>query len=749
MELLEADFAQLEHVNQVIYNNSTYTGWSCFDTADLIDAHNFFGNPSTHQLTWDNTTSRSNIRYNFFIVSIEKESSTITKYTFEVHNTLWNGRVQINKSRSDENIPADDVSISKEEDNDNKIIIRVRGDYRNSVRVCFALSMLEDGRTITTQAMKIIEDNNTETPVVKKTYTLNMSTLLEFTHQYNEEKTEKGRIYFLDQNKTGVPSAKVEFIPTNRIGIPVKGTNTLQPHTATTDKQGNFWIKYSKVGYPSTYYGMLKCTYQGQTVVNHIKINKIQKHSIQIDWGNESDYKGVYKSGTKVYTIGFRIRNEYGKYDSSLDAQLEGLAVNITTYGVTGNIIERRTSEIEKTSNGTYSITEAMSYRNYFENTSRIRISIPAQKHFSATISEHLVTHDYLILDNINNLRTTLNSAAAPNFIIMKPGRYVVPANNPLEIKYATTIVGAKGGNVIFDGQGKGPIFRLKSLPIYHILSFTVNLVGLYFTGGTPAIDYTNGGNLLVNRCIFTGNSNASDNHRGCSIFMPASDYATGKGSSRWNTKVRGSQFHNNVGNEIQSVGRTNLFNNKFITNLASCLKQPEPKVVNVQAGEVFYRRNLSHIKVTDKLATNHSYAKALCYVNKKGKFNGAGPSQLKRDNSLPLFGNNLLNQAYTYAIYYYPYEGVRTTIVCSPVKGKERRATGHASSAKGWVYYDGYRFNRLSQGRGNRKDPFTADEIKLVENQGVYDISKKKFDGGYDPRFDYCGCFYSTTTTK
>ena len=59
-------------------------------------------------------------------------------------------------------------------------------------------------------------------------------------------------------------------------------------------------------------------------------------------------------------------------------------------------------------------------------------------------------------------------------------------------------------------------------------------------------------------------------------------------------------------------------------------------------------------IKVTDKLTTNHSYAKALCYVNKKGKFNGAGPSQLNRDNSLPLFDNGLNNQAYTYAIYIY-----------------------------------------------------------------------------------------------
>ena len=746
MELLEADFAQLEHINQVIHNNTTYTGWSCFDTADLIDAYNVFGNPTTHQLTWDNTTSRNNIRYNFFIVSIEKESSTITKYTFEVHNTLWNGRVQINKSRSDENIPADDVSIAKEADNDNKIIIRVRGDYRNSVRVCFALSMLEDGRTITTKAMKIIEDTNTETPVVKKTYTLNMSTLLEFTHQYNEEKSEKGRIYFLDNNRTAVPGAKVEFIPTNQNGIPVEGTNTLQPYTATTDKDGYYWIKYSKVGYPSTYYGMIKCNYQGQTVINHIKINKIQKHSIQIDWGNESNYKGVYKSGTKAYTIGFRIRNEYGKYDSDLDAQLAGLTVNITTYGVTDNVLERKTSEVKKQSNGTYSITETMSYRNYFENTSRIRVSIPAQKHFPATMSEHLVTHEYLILDNINNLRSTLNDTTAPNFIIMKPGRYVVPANNPLEIKYATTIVGAKGGNVIFDGQGKGPIFRLKSIPINHILSFNVNLVGLYLTGGTPAIDYTNGGKLLVNKCIFKGNSNAGDNHRGCSIFMPASDYATGQGSSRWNTKVHGSQFHNNVGNEIQSVGHTRLLNNKFITNLASCLKQPEPKVVNVQAGDVLYMRNLSHIKVTDKLTTNHSYAKALCYVNKKGKFNGAGPSQLNRDNSLPLFDNGLNNQAYTYAIYYYPYENVRTTIVCSPVKGKERRATGHASSIKGWVYYDGYRFNRISQGRGNRKDPFTADEIGLVENQGVYDISKKKFDSGYDPRFNNCECFYQNT---
>jgi hypothetical protein len=61
---------------------------------------------------------------------------------------------------------------------------------------------------------------------------------------------------------------------------------------------------------------------------------------------------------------------------------------------------------------------------------------------------------------------------------------------------------------------------------------------------------------------------------------------------------------------------------------------------------------------------------------------------------TLPLYGE-YDNRAYTYSIYYYPYDNVKTEIVCSPRRGYERKATGHGSSYKNWIYYDGYYFVR------------------------------------------------------
>ena len=115
-ELLEADFAQIEHVNQIIYNNINHVSWSCFDTQYLIREHKKLlerlysdaqtvsslcvgtydeSNPKNSKITKNIT----NVRYNSFLVSITKLSNGY-RYDFEVRNALWDGGYVVTKSKN-------------------------------------------------------------------------------------------------------------------------------------------------------------------------------------------------------------------------------------------------------------------------------------------------------------------------------------------------------------------------------------------------------------------------------------------------------------------------------------------------------------------------------------------------------------------------------------------------------------------------------------------------------------------------
>lgn len=761
MELLESDFAQIEHLNQVLYNNRSHDSWDCFDTAYLLEQYPEYG--SYNSTTPANSTLTKKVvdlRYNSMIVNVKHESNR-SIYNFEVRNSLWDGTYNITHSMNTEldktkNFEEGEVEISTSNPSGNSITFTVYGSYRKKVRICFHMNLAKDGRDI-------------------KTTSIYMKHPFEFEHQYNESIKEEGFVYFETGNP--VTGATITLKPCNKNGELVSEGIPSSTVQAKDVVNGKFVIEYGATTAPGDYYCLLTAAYESNSVSQVVHVKKIQKQEIKVEWhplpketgvewGDENQYRdiikgsivnpdseeihhtGVLESELQRIKIMVRVKDEYGVVNSDEDC-LKGMYATVTAKKITGGILTQVTCPFKKDHEGNYYVYPQLSYRGYYEDISTLQISIPSQNGYPAVTKERKVTHKWKIANNFNELKRELNNPCGSDWIFIKPIVYTVTETlniTPRTDGSRITIAGITGeGKCVLYGNDSIPLIDINNSNAATDNYFKVQLLGISLMHGRPAVKLTTGCRLLVDSCYFYSNNNSPVNHRGCSIFMPSDDKSKAN-SNLWKLEVRNTFFYNNRGNEIQSIGKTYLHNNLFRTDNASYLQQPEVKVVSVQSGEVTYKYNKSHIDAGRRpMVSNHSYAKALAYVGKNALFNGVGPSQLKRNNSLPLFGKPWYNEAYTYAIYYYPY-GVRTTIVCSPEYGRERRATGHASSIENWVYYDGYYFLQYNGGRnkGNINEYSSnrakhkwdvENEFKVPTSQGVFTPSSGLFKKGYDPR--------------
>lgn len=736
MELLEADFAQIEHINQILYNSSGYEGWMCFDTHHLIQAYN-----EILQIQYPSNTSQQNsnkigtydennpsnsritkeikdVRYDSFIVSCEKVTNG-WKYTFEIRNALWDGTYKVTKSKNNYN--DDDiyfnkgkVVVSRSDANANTVVFTITDTDSDKVRICFHLALNGKGRSI--QTTSLIIDNPSE-----------------YTHQYDETVCEIGYIKLDDG--TPVEGAEVSIEPVNSSGLPI--SDGIDARTVTTDKNGMFKMCYSKVNSPGDYYVLMKVTYNGISATKLIHIRKVQEQTLFLDWGDAEQYNNIKKGSVKTFNIILHVNNEYGLHDTSLDEKLKDLSFNVSLTKIGGKTDNVQTCKVTE-KDGVYSINPTISFRDYYEDSSRLVVDVPLSTGFGNRTEEHLLRHIWFVAEDYDDIVREVDDVYGADWIFLDAKTYT--RTKVINITRTLTIAGLTGDVPCTINGNNQNIITINSPNPATDNYMEVNILGLKLMNGQGAIQSSKGCRLLVDHCYFTDNKNASKNHTGCSVYMPITD-ETKKTNNLWKTEIRYCRFHNNRGNEIQSIGKTYIHNNLFTTTDKNQLKQPEVKVVSVRAGEVTYKENKSYINIpftnkSDAIPLNHSYAKALCYVDSGAKFNGKGPASLKANNTLPLYEAPYKNEAYTRCCYYYPYSNVRTYIVCSPEKGKERRATGHASSSKNWVFYDGYYFTRLENSKGNTYNPWTEEELKLPENTGIYNITSNKFLQGYDPRF-------------
>lgn len=716
VKLLEADFAQLEHINQIIYNNSKYEGYLCFDTALLLEQAPQYGTyNSTNPKNSKITKNVKDVRYDSLIVNVNTKSyNNAYLYTFEVRNILWDGTYYISQSNpnNETSIPQENVQITKI--NENTIAILVTGETRQNLRVCFHLTQAGSKRTIAESSMII---NQAE----------------KYSDDYN--KTVKHSGYITDSTGKPLNGVNVSLTACNKEGLPTTDSFS-DCKNRKTNSDGKYTLDYSNVNKPGTYYALITATYGLLEISKIVEVEKTMNDSRGVEWGNEEQYKKVPKGSIRQYAIKIISLDKYGVHptDPALnhDENIIGQEITVTMINPTTKKEIHQTCKIDKYN----MIYPTISYRRFYEDISQLKITMPADGIYPAVVYTHDVTHDYAIASTELELRKYIVEQAenGPDWVMIKPG--TIKINTPIPITRDTTIMGMYSTDtpIILDGQNKTNIFKITNSTPNKDNFVRFRVLGVQIINATPAIHTTKSTALLVDHCTFKQNSNKKQHHKGCCIYTDITNDNINN-SELFQVHIQNSTFYNNVGNEIICMGETHINNNLFRTDQAEYLQQPEPKIVNVVCGETTYQYNKSHIKVTKSLKTNHSYAKALAFIYKNGKFNGKGPSQLRSNNTLPLYSSPWSNEAYTYAKYYYPYENVRTTIVCFPKRGHERKATGHASSAQNWVFYDGYDFIRAENGNGNTHDPWTSKELSIPGNQGLYIQESNDFiNNDYNP---------------
>lgn len=786
MEYLENDFAQIEHINQVIANNLDHESWDCFDTYELLRQFPHLGTfqegkpeqsflviPDNVKNIYDEPVNGfSFIRYNSFIISIKKgtvkengKNVEYYEYTFEVRNTLWDGTYKISKTFKDKNgeyvkfaeeeftVTQSDDELDKSAENLNTIVVTVFGNDKNKLRVCFHMNMAGSGRIIDFTSLPLVLDSKTD-----------------FVHQYDTVNYEKATVS-LSNGREG-KNINVELVPCDEAGRKITYDATkvgpyLPPQTFKGVKK-EFNVTYGETSVPGDYYCKLSASSTEKTIkpaadkIIHVK--KVQNEKAVLDWGDDSLYKNIYKGCRHKYRLKFNLQNEMGGQGKA--EKLLDIPVTVTFVQASGKKTVYDSAIKKDESNNEYYIEVTVSYRNYYEDHSRLSVELSSDYGFGRIQTEKLIKHPWFIADTYDDIVSQL-------YLTNNEGKYVnekgVVVTDPVENYYGTdfvfvknktynvnksllinrdftlaSVIGKENNYATFEGNYYTIIKTVNPSPSSSNLT-KVNLVGLRFMHGGCAIHSSAGTRLLIDRCIFTQNQHEDKHHKGCSVYIPETDYSV-KHPELWKTEIRNSHFENNRGNEIQSIGTTRIIYNKFVTTASKWLQQPEVKVVSVKGGSTYYANNISYINTGKKpMVSNHSYAKALAYVAWGATFNGAGPRSLQGYNALPLY-KNYNNQAYTYSIYYYPYGNVRTNIVCSPEWGKERKATGHSSAIENWVYYDGYYFLRWEGGRntGNTRDPWTKEELAPPKIPGIYSINGEKFVEDYDPRIAKAKCLTS-----
>ncbi|RAP49429.1 MAG: hypothetical protein BZ138_07720 [Methanosphaera sp. rholeuAM270] len=589
-----------------------------------------------------------------------------------------------------------------------------------------------------------------------------------YIHQFDKTVYEEGKVSL--NNGSPAKNVTVSIIPCNNAGRAItydkNKIGAYIPAHEITGVKSSFKMPYGPTSVPGEYY----CLMEAKSTINNVKpsqkkiimVVKEQNEKAVIDWGDENQYKNVYKGCKYKYHINFKIQNKLG-VDAEDSSKLKGLPVNFT-FIHTGGKRETTSTTIEVDSEGKCYAEAIISYRGYYNDNSYLEVELDEIQGYGMVKGQKLITHPWYFAKTYNDLLGQfylVNSSgeyvnekgvkigngnnvsqAVPNdfgcdWIFLENGKHNI--SKTLYINRNVTIASPSGtGHSILDGNGSLNIIKTQSIDPSSSNLMKVNLIGLSFQHGECAINSGEGTRLLLERCYFTENQNNNQHHKGSSVFVADNDYNINH-RGNWKTEIRNCYFKNNKGNEIQIVGDVRVVNSLFVTVESKWLQQPEVKVISILAGNATYENNKSYINAGKKnMISNHSWAKALCYIGEKATFNGKGPAELNYYDKLPVFGNPWNNECYTYAIYWYDY-GYNTTLCCCPKKGLERRCTAHVTSKRRFAWADGEKFPYWYNGRNgdiNNYDPWKSSEIAIPSDIGIYNKSVGKFVDEYDPRF-------------
>lgn len=779
--------AQIEEINQTIYNHRGHDSWYCFDTAYLLQQQEDLGFIWGKYNDTDMGKSKcyvklKDIRYDFLIINTElirvykkdKDGNILvsdsgqkvidwsqsgTVYTFTVRNTLWDGTIKVSKSMSSSPItPTPDIFF----DAPNNISVTVMGEQSMSVRVCFHMTQRGYGR-----------EGNHYQIINTKVY----------EDQYDEIYVHQGMVIDTLTMK-GVNNVKVTLTPCDSAGN--KLTEGIGSATATTKNDvyigkaltmgssegksttvavdgesnrknakrydGVFNMKYGKVARPAVYYVLLTATYKTglgyvYTSSQVVQVNKVQKNSRSIKLPADLT---SYKGEIKTFTAQLQGHNKYGNIDSNITKKFKGQVATITWYQEDGTY-QNSSCIVQESGEMKFDI----SFRKYYANTSKLRILVHGTGDFPAVSKTVTLQHKFFRANSFREVRDECYRTKGADYILVEP-KEMINSGNPIVIKRDQTITGIKNNTwATFKNSQNRAIVVEQGSPDCFI---DVHINGIKFEGARDGNIFTKPyTRITLRNCFFTHNAykqrNMPDNP--LKIYSDGSwwecidaDSAHGtclfnlsNSTSRANRKmfvnnVIDCYFFNNKGNCLKVGGTTNVEGCKFILNERAAFQQPDPYGLIIDAGDAIYKNNFSYINAgTQPFKLSRTWAKAMFFIDKQGTLNHKAPTTLDAWDSLPLYSAPWNNRAYTYAIYWYYFS--QNTIVCSPKPGHESRATAHVTSGEKYAFGDGYYLGSYNRGRnlGNRKDPFKGTSyLNIPTGKGVYDTKTQTFTEGFAP---------------
>lgn len=242
------------------------------------------------------------------------------------------------------------------------------------------------------------------------------------------------------------------------------------------------------------------------------------------------------------------------------------------------------------------------------------------------------------------------------------------------------------------------------------VLNEGVNLIGekIWFNNGNTAIIQEENTKLELNQCTFINCTSTNYNGLGSCIFCDV-DLDNLETTTDFETTLTECEFTNNH-STILHGGELTVNNCKFRNTEYEVIDNNNVAFIYQTDGNAIITNSIFDIDYTfNSLCSNEEnigFAQAIIMCGETATINGANHTELQDNETLPLFDNNLNNQAHLFCKYYYPQ--ISSCVFSSPEISYEAKSCCHAVSGVDWVFKNNVQVTRASWG--------TENNLRLIE---------------------------------
>lgn len=219
----------------------------------------------------------------------------------------------------------------------------------------------------------------------------------------------------------------------------------------------------------------------------------------------------------------------------------------------------------------------------------------------------------------------------------------------------------------------------------------------LILDSGDSAIFLNTNSKLTLNNCKFINCISTNYNGLGSCIYCDV-DFENLSLADDFEINLNNCYFLNNHSN-IFSGGLLNIDKCKFRNNDISVVDKNNTAFIYQTDGTATITNSIFDIDYTStSLCTNEKnigFAQTIIMCGETATINGATYTDLAKDGSINLFGNDYNNLSHLFVKYYYPQ--IETCVFSSPYGGFEALSCCHSVSGLDWVFKDNVQVTRAS----------------------------------------------------